>query len=90
MTGPDYARAFHPRLCQFGFGAAFCPRSGIAESECGQQMQRGRFGYLFGNADPYAQVVVFDTGFGVSPVYWLLVTSTSPSTSQHPPPRTGF
>jgi len=33
MTGPDYARPFHPRLCQFGFGAAFCPRSGIAESD---------------------------------------------------------
>ena len=30
-------------------------------------MQRSRFVYPVGNADPYAQVVVFETGFGVSP-----------------------
>ena len=85
--GRDYAGAFYLRRCQYGFGAAFCPRPDIPEPEC-RQMQRGRFGYPVGNAEPYAQVVVFETGFGVSPA--VLVLSDLQLTINLPTPSPSY
>jgi len=90
MMRRGYARAFPLRRCQYGLVPPSAHDQALRHQSVGSRCSVAASGTRLATLILMPKFVVFDTGFGVSPAVLALSDHNSPSTSQRPPPRTGF